>query len=120
MGIFHWRGRRKRQRQDAQRLYQAVLEASRRPMLFTAGGIPDTLDGRFESLAIHMWLTLRRLKEADASWPFMRFLNEAMMRDLDNALREIGASDPGMGRKMKHVLRSFYGRMTVYDQGIDD
>ena len=43
------------------RLYERVATASRQPGLYLELGIPDTLEGRFEALALHMVLALRAL-----------------------------------------------------------
>src|SRR3546814_1662034 len=47
---------------DALRLYEAVVAQARRPGLYRDLGVPDTLDGRFEAIVLHLVLVLRRLK----------------------------------------------------------
>ena len=43
-------------------LYARTAERARAPELFEGCGIPDTLDGRFDSLALHAALTIDRLR----------------------------------------------------------
>ena len=44
-------------------LYRAVMAQSRNPRLFQLFEIPDTPDGRFDLLIVHMHMVLRRLKD---------------------------------------------------------
>lgn len=68
-----------------------------------------------------MALVLRRLNRlGDEGRRFARLVLEAMISDLDAALREIGASDPSMGRKMKHVAHSIHARLAIYDQCLSE
>jgi cytochrome b pre-mRNA-processing protein 3 len=53
-------------RQTAEQLYAALVAQARCPEFYSALRVPDTLDGRFELVALHMFLALRRLK-LDAS-----------------------------------------------------
>lgn len=101
-------------------LYLATVEASRRPELFTGFGIPDTLDGRYEMVALHAYLVLRRLKRdhaatAELAQAFFDF----MFIDFDNTLRELGVGDLGVGRRVKQMATGFYGRIAAYDAGLE-
>ena len=44
----------------AERLYAAAAAQSRAPVPFREHGVPDTLDGRFDSLCLHIFLVIRR------------------------------------------------------------
>jgi len=46
----------------AQRLYAALTAQARRPVFYASCGVPDTIDGRFEMVALHAFLLFRRLK----------------------------------------------------------
>ena len=41
-----------------------------------------------------------------------------MFADLDRAVREMGATDLGVGRHVKAMARGFYGRIAAYEQGL--
>ena len=54
--------RRKPETDFATALYGRVAEQARAAELFEACGIPDTLDGRFDALALHAALVIDRLR----------------------------------------------------------
>lgn len=104
----------------AQRLHALVVEQARQPAFYTALGVPDTLDGRFELIALHCFLVMRRLKVEAAGVELARELVEAMFADLDASLREMGAGDLGVGKRIKKMGQGFYGRVAAYDTALPD
>ncbi len=101
--------------------YHRIVEQSRDPTFFLDFAVPDTLDGRFEVLAIHAFLVLHRLKGASAeAAEFAQRLFDAMFADLDRSLRELGAGDLGVGRRVKAMATGFYGRVAAYERGLSD
>jgi cytochrome b pre-mRNA-processing protein 3 len=100
--------------------YLLVVEQSRRPEFFTALGVPDTLDGRFELICLHAFLYLRRLQgeKPPAAALAQRFV-DTMMTDFDRSLREIGTGDLSVGRQVKRMAEAFYGRVRAYGDGLD-
>ena len=116
-----FRGRRARQEQ-AERLYAAVVAHARSPSLYTVCGVPDTLDGRFESIVLHMFLLLHRLKSEgprDDLRALGTALGECMIVDFDRSLREMGVGDLSVGRKVTFMAESTFGRIAAYDLGFD-
>lgn len=103
-------------------LYAGIVAQARRPEFFTALGVPDSLDGRFETLALHAFLVLSRLKAepALAARDLAQGLFDALFADMDRSLREMGASDLGVGRRVKAMAQGLYGRMQAYDQGLKE
>jgi len=111
--------RRNRHRDQARKAYERIVAAARRPEFFLVLGVPDTLDGRFEVLALHAFLALNRLKaERPSSADFAQQLFDTMFADLDRGLREMGASDLGVGRHVKQMAKAFYGRIVAYEHGL--
>ncbi len=100
-------------------LYAGIVAQAREPAFFARLGVPDTLDGRFETLALHAFLVLRRLR-ADrlATAGFAQALFDALFDDLDRSLREMGAGDLSVGRRVKEMAEAFYGRIQAYEQGL--
>jgi cytochrome b pre-mRNA-processing protein 3 len=99
-----------------ERLYGELVAASRRPMLYTAMQVPDSLEGRFEALTLHVALVQRRLKQIGASAAEVgQLLTERFFSDLDSAMREIGVGDLGVPRKMKALAGAYFGRLAAYD-----
>ena len=110
---------RGQRRQAVAAAYHRIVERARAAAFFTLWGVPDTLDGRFEVLALHAFLVLNRLKAAHAETAdFAQQLFDTMFADLDRALREMGASDLGVGRHVKDMARGFYGRALAYERGL--
>lgn len=108
-------------REAAFRLYGGIVEAARRPEFFLAGGVPDTLDGRFELVALHAVLVIRRLNaDHEATKDFAQELFDAMFADLDRALREMGTGDLGVGKQVKRMASGFYGRARAYERALGD
>jgi cytochrome b pre-mRNA-processing protein 3 len=99
--------------------YRRVVEQARQPGFFIAGGVPDTLDGRFELICLHAFLYLRRLKRErpPAALLGQRFFDE-MFADFDRSLREMGTGDLSVGREVKRMAEAFYGRIAAYEQGL--
>src|SRR5258708_35051449 len=54
--------RRRERRAAALAAYGRIVERSREPAFYAGWGVPDTLDGRLEVLALHAFLVLNRLK----------------------------------------------------------
>ena len=113
--------RRRERRRAALCAFERIVERARDPYFYTVLGVPDTLDGRFELLALHAFLVLNRLRgDHAATGPFAQALFDAMFVDFDRALREMGVADLGVGRRVKAMARGFYGRIAAYGRGLAD
>lgn len=103
----------------ARALYDAVVAQARRPAFYQSGGVPDTVDGRFDLIALHAFLVMRRLKdEGQDARDLSQSLFDIMFADMDQSLREMGVGDMGVGPKVKRMAKAFYGRVAAYDQGL--
>jgi cytochrome b pre-mRNA-processing protein 3 len=101
-----------------QALYTAIVAAARAPVFYEEWGVPDTLDGRFELIALHAFLAMRRLKHSDGTASFAQALFNRMFADLDRNLREMGVGDLSVGRQVKIMAKAFYGRVVAYERGL--
>jgi cytochrome b pre-mRNA-processing protein 3 len=108
--------RSKERRLTAERIYAALVTRAREPVFFERFGVPDTLDGRFDLLTLHAWLVLARVKQ-DAQ--LSQALVDAIFVGFEEALREMGAGDMGMGRRVKKFADAFYGRLKAYGDAKD-
>lgn len=108
----------RKSRTAVQALYGAVVAAARAPIFYAEWGVPDTLDGRFEVIALHAFLALRRLKQSGENAAFAQALFDAMFADLDRNLREMGVGDLSVGRQVKTMAKAFYGRVVAYERGL--
>ncbi|WP_336488510.1 ubiquinol-cytochrome C chaperone family protein [Methylobacterium nigriterrae] len=107
-------------RRAIETLHLRINEASRRPPLYTQLGVPDTVEGRFECLTLHVILALRRLNRlpppaADVA----QDLVNSVFLQLDASLRELGVGDFGVPKRMKKLGAAFYGRAGHYDAALD-
>ena len=106
-------------RDAAHRLYASVVAQARQPAFYTSFGVADTVDGRFDMVALHAYLVLRRLKmRSEPAAKTAQAVFDAMFADMDRNLRERGVGDLGVGRRVKTMARAFYGRIAAYDEGL--
>lgn len=111
--------RARRQRIPAAELYAAIVAQARTPIFFRDLEVPDSLDGRFETLALHGFLVLQRLKaEGEAGAALAQAVFDAFFEDMDRSLRELGVTDLGVGRRVKAMAQGFYGRIRAYEEGL--
>lgn len=113
----------------AGRLYETIVEKARMPVFFGPLCVPDTTEGRFEMVALHAALVMRRLKEEGAAGKALsQELFDLMFADVDENLRELGVGDLSVGKYVKRFARQFYARIEALDttltrgdrQGLDD
>lgn len=112
--------RKRRKTWDAARtLYGHAVKQSRRPEFYTNLGVPDTLDGRFDMVALHVFLLLHRLRcEGAVTRRLAQCLFDTMFNDMDYNLRELGVGDLGVGRRVKSMAKALYGRIAAYEAGL--
>jgi cytochrome b pre-mRNA-processing protein 3 len=99
---------------DASALYAACVERARAPVFYTRLQVPDTIDGRFDLVALHAFLVLEALKDAgfeeEIGSPFVTLV----FAGFEEALRELGVGDFGIARRIKAMADAFYGRLEAY------
>ena len=109
--MFH---RKKPDEAFAAALYARTAGDARAPDLFEVCAIPDTLDGRFDSLALHAALVIDRLRRETDGEQLAQSFFDTMFRHLDLTLREIGVQDLGVGRRIKIMAEGLHGRALAY------
>jgi cytochrome b pre-mRNA-processing protein 3 len=109
-------------------LYGMIVAQARLGAFYTDYGIPDTVQGRFELLVLHLILVLRRLGRDPQTAKISRWgrrespsqlLFDAFCRDLDANLREMGVGDMGVPRRMRRFGEEFYGRQAAYQAALE-
>ncbi|MEM9468710.1 MAG: ubiquinol-cytochrome C chaperone family protein [Pseudomonadota bacterium] len=109
-GLFTQRRRRKR---IARAFYNNAALAGRQPYFYAALNVPDTIDGRFEMIGVHVALYINRLNalerpdEAQATF-------DAMFSIMEKSIREIGVGDLSVPKHMKRMMKGFKGRAMNY------
>jgi len=102
--------------QPDRRCYEAIVAAARHPAFYANWGVADTLDGRFDMVALHTYLVLDRLKGGEPR--FRQALVDEFFRDMDRSLRELGVGDVSVGKKVRKMAEVFYGRVAAYDAAL--
>ncbi|MBZ0324935.1 MAG: ubiquinol-cytochrome C chaperone family protein, partial [Alphaproteobacteria bacterium] len=86
---------------------------------YAALGVPDTVDGRFELLALHMALVLMRLKDqGEEARELSQALFDRMFADMDRNLRDMGVGDLKVGKHVRRMAEALYGRLRAYERGL--
>ncbi len=98
------------------RLYRRIVEQARQPLFYARWGVPDTVEGRFDMITLHMFLVLDRLRRAkdETATALAQDLFDEMFLDMDHNLREIGVSDVAVGGKVRKMAEAFFGRLAAY------
>jgi cytochrome b pre-mRNA-processing protein 3 len=99
-------------------LYGTIVAQARLPCFYREYGVPDTVNGRFDLLVLHLTMVLDRL----ADEPQLRELGQALFdhfcTDMDHNLREMGVGDLSVPKHMQRVGEAFYGRAQAYRAGL--
>lgn len=100
-------------------LFTAIVGQAREPGFYSAHSVPDSLDGRFEMVALHLLLVMRRLKgQGPEAGKLSQRLYETMVDDFEKSLLEMGAGDSGIARRVKTMARGMAGRIRAYDEAL--
>lgn len=119
LGIYFGRERQEKQRADA--LYNHVVAASRNPTLYGQSGAPDTANGRFELIILHIFMLFRRMQDDDAQVKSIKQKTfDCFLENMDVNLREIGVGPDGVPKRIQKMLENFYGRAGAYQVAIDE
>lgn len=108
--------------QPAKQVYGETLTHVRNPMFYEDFGVPDTFDGRFELLLLHLFMvihvTLDKLSESESA-EFNQALFDVTFSDMDQTLREMGIGDMGIPKHMRRMMKAFNGRMHAYEKSME-
>lgn len=101
-------------------VYTAIVAQSRQPVFYADWGVPDTVTGRFDMISLHLSLLFRRLRvEKQAGNEFSQALFDLFFKDMDRSLREMGAGDMAVPKKVRKMSEIFYGLMTSLNEAMD-
>ena len=99
-------------------LYNAVVAEARRPAWYERALVPDTMDGRFDMVALVLSLVLLRLeREGDAGQMPSVLLTEVFIDDMDGTMREVGFGDLVVGKRVGGIMGMLGGRLGAYRDG---
>lgn len=95
-------------------LWNAVVVTARAPHWYASGGVPDTLDGRFDMVSLVLALVLHRIDEDPAQARAGVELTELFVTDMDGQMRQIGFGDMVVGKQIGRMVGALGGRLGVY------
>ncbi len=111
--------RQSSQADSIEAIYGAIVAQARIPAFYADFGVPDTVDGRFDMLVLHLFLFLHRLGgQTGPHSGIGQGIFDRFCRDLDANLREMGVGDLTVPRKMQHFAEAYYGRSAVYERAL--
>lgn len=99
-------------------LYYKIVSISREAGFYSKCKVPDTTDGRFEILLLHLIILIRKLKK-DRKEQLSQSVVDLMFSSIDLSFREEGVGDLSIPKKMKKVGMVFYGRSTSLEDIMD-
>ena len=99
-------------------LYRAIVARAREPHWYESGGVPDSVDGRFDMIAAVLCIVLLRLESEPAGIPQSTHLAEVFIADMDGQLREIGIGDIVVGKHIGKMMGMLGGRLGAYRDGL--
>jgi cytochrome b pre-mRNA-processing protein 3 len=113
-------------------LYGAIVAQARLPAFYSGYGVPDTVDGRFDLIVLHLVLVLAQTgqqagqqakpEQGKSDQGAARAIGQEIgqnlfdefCRDLDDNLREMGVGDLAVPKRMRSFAEAFYGRQAAY------
>ncbi|SFV34907.1 cytochrome b pre-mRNA-processing protein 3 [Devosia crocina] len=98
-------------------VYRSIVAQSRQPVFYAEWGVPDTVTGRFDMISLHMALVFRRLRAQ--SKDFSQAVFDLFFKDMDRSLREMGAGDLGVPKKIQKMGNLFFGLLAAINDAMD-
>lgn len=101
---------------NSEKLYGVIVAQARLPIFYRSLGVPDTLEGRFTLLSLHLFAVLRRLKaEGTEGTELIQGLVDRFSQDMETVLRELGVSDIRIPKKMRGLAASSMSLLQAYE-----
>ena len=104
-------------------IYGTVVTQARKSALYANYLVPDTVIGRYDMLALHVFLLNRRLKHtpgenAKGCNELSQEVFDLFIIDLERGLRELGFADTSVHKRKKRMVRSYYALIEEFDSSI--
>lgn len=101
-------------------VYNAIVAQSRQPLFYAQWSVPDTVTGRFDMISLHLALLFRRLRsENPAHKEFSQAVFDLFFKDMDRSLREMGAGDLAVPKKIQKMGNIFFGLLASLNEAMD-
>lgn len=107
--------------QKAYAIYENCITKARQPVFYTEMSVPDTIEGRFEMIVLHVVLAMIDLqKQGEETKDLQQDVFDVMFADMDQSLRERGVGDYSVPKKMRKMMTGFNGRAHVYKKALEE
>ncbi len=101
-------------------LYHALVQMARNPAWYRDALVPDTLDGRFEMVALAVAATMHRFeREGEAAAEPVARLTECFVEDMEAQIREVGIGDVVVSKHMGKMMSALGGRLVGLQKAQD-
>lgn len=116
--MLRWLRQRSELRLMGRELYEKIVAQARSEAFYRDLGVADTMEGRFEMIALHLHLVRERLRgEGAVGQRLGQMVLEHLIADMDDALRQMGY-DMGVPRRVKKAAAAFGDRSRDYAEGM--
>ena len=100
-------------------VYSAIVAQSRQARFYAEWGVPDTVTGRFDMICLHLALLFGRMRgEGPGASQFSQAVFDLFFKDMDRSLREMGAGDLAVPKKIEKMGNVFYGLLASLNEAI--
>jgi cytochrome b pre-mRNA-processing protein 3 len=111
--------RRRLAKRNTDKLYGVIVAQARLPVFYRNFGVPDTVDGRFVVLSLHLFALLHRLKQEGAPGrELAQQLMNRFARDMETVLREVGIGDLAIPKKVRGIAASSHALLQAYNAAL--
>jgi cytochrome b pre-mRNA-processing protein 3 len=114
----HFRKSRLAPRGTIEIIYGMIVTQAREPLFYGELGVPDTVNGRFDLLLLHLWMVLQHLRAMPGATELSQAVFDRFCADMDANLREMGIGDLAVPKRMRGLGEAFYGRAAAYDMAV--
>ena len=118
MALFDRLLGRKADQTNLRPLWHRVVEIAREPHWYAAGGVADTVPGRFDAISAVLTLVLLRMEASEPARIHTARLTELFVNDMDGQLRQSGVGDVVMGKQMGKLMSALGGRIDALREGL--
>ncbi len=101
-------------------LYGTIVAQARLPCFYQDYAVPDTVNGRFDVIVMHLAAVLERISVEPSLCDLGQGLFDHFWQDMDHNLREMGVGDLSVPKRMRSLGEAFYGRAGAYRAALAD
>lgn len=113
--------RKKPDARAVKKVYASIVAQSRQKNFYAHWNVPDSVNGRFDMISLHLCLLLRRLKTSEKSErEFSQSVFDLFFKDMDRSLREMGAGDMAVPKRIQKMGELFYGMLASITDALDN